>query len=144
VSRRGENGHAIRDRDDTSPAVHGITGQSSTSFAYDTANQDHKEPIMLARSWRCIALVSVLLGFAACHPTARDDRAAANQPASSASASVASFDPASDESYRRHRCGPGIEACTAAQAGQACNPDNLNIVCEPQSNGSFCCLAVAH
>jgi len=99
---------------------------------------------MIARSWRRIALVSILLVFAACRPTvARDDRAAAAEPASSVSASVASFDPASDEAYRRHRCGPGIQACTAAQAGQACDPNNLNIVCEPQSNGSFCCLAVA-
>ena len=100
---------------------------------------------MIARlSWHRIALVSVLLGIAACRPAVtRDDRAPGAESASSASASLASFDPSSDEAYRRHRCGPGIQACTAAQAGQACDPNNLNVVCTPQSNGSFCCLAVA-
>lgn len=97
---------------------------------------------------RRIALISALLGFAACHPTAaRDDRgngaAAASSAASSASPSVASLDLAGDEGYRRQRCGPGIQACSEAQSGQPCNPNNLNVVCTPQSNGSFCCLAVA-
>jgi hypothetical protein len=58
-------------------------------------------------------------------------------------ASAATSEPSSDDAYHRRSCGPGVQACTAAQAGQACDPNNLNVVCSPQSNGSFCCLAIA-
>jgi hypothetical protein len=87
-----------------------------------------------------IVLSSVLLAIAACQSGYRDDHAAAS---SSATASAAGDEVRSDDAYRHRRCGPGVQACTAAQAGQACDPNNLNVVCSPQSNGSFCCLAIA-
>ena len=40
-------------------------------------------------------------------------------------------------------CGHGVEACTASQVGQPCDPNNLNVVCSKQSNGRYCCLAYA-
>jgi len=87
-----------------------------------------------------LALSSLLLVVAACQSGYRDDGAAAS---SSATASAAGDEARPDDAYRHRRCGPGVQACTAAQAGQACNPDNLNVICTPQSNGSFCCLAIA-
>jgi len=42
----------------------------------------------------------------------------------------------------RH-CDRGVKACTASQVGQPCNPNNLNIICAAQTNGSYCCLASA-
>ena len=41
------------------------------------------------------------------------------------------------------RCGHGVQACTASQVGQPCDPNNLNVLCSAQSNGSYCCLAYA-
>ena len=42
----------------------------------------------------------------------------------------------------RH-CPRGVEACSASQVGQPCNPNNLNVICSAQANGSYCCLAYA-
>ncbi|HEY6178574.1 MAG TPA: hypothetical protein VIX73_29190 [Kofleriaceae bacterium] len=97
---------------------------------------------MTARSrLRRFALSSVLFVVAACGPSVvRDDLAATS---SSATASAGGDEPASSDAYGHRRCDRGIQACKASQAGQPCNPDNLNIVCTPQDNGSFCCLAVA-
>ena len=90
---------------------------------------------------RRLALSSVLFVVAACGQSGfRDDTAATS---SSATASVAGDEPASSDAYGHRRCDRGIQACKASQAGQPCNPNNLNVVCTPQSNGSFCCLAVA-
>lgn len=41
------------------------------------------------------------------------------------------------------RCGHGVKACDASQAGQPCDPNNLNVICSRQSNGHYCCLAYA-
>lgn len=89
---------------------------------------------------RRLALSSVLFVVAACGQSGfRNDTAAS----SSATASIAGDEPASSDAYGHRRCDPGIQACKASQAGQPCDPSNLNVVCTPQSNGSFCCLAVA-
>lgn len=91
---------------------------------------------------RHIALSSVLVIIAACRPAVpRDDSAAAGP---TATASAASVELSLGDGYRQKRCGPGVRACSAEQAGQPCDPNNLNVVCSPQSNGGFCCLAVAH
>ncbi|HZN53808.1 MAG TPA: hypothetical protein VFB67_00670 [Candidatus Polarisedimenticolaceae bacterium] len=42
-----------------------------------------------------------------------------------------------------NHCGKGIRACSASQVGQPCDPNNLNIICSAQANGSYCCLAYA-
>jgi hypothetical protein len=93
------------------------------------------------RSLGRVVLSSVLVIVAACQSGYRDDRAAA--ASSSATASAAGDEVRPDDAYRHRRCGPGVQACTAAQSGQACDPNNLNVICSPQSNGSFCCLAIA-
>jgi len=41
------------------------------------------------------------------------------------------------------RCPRGVRACSAAQVGQPCTPDNLNIICSAQSGNRYCCLAYA-
>jgi hypothetical protein len=41
------------------------------------------------------------------------------------------------------RCPRGVQACSAAQVGQPCNPNNLNIICSKQSGNRYCCLAYA-
>lgn len=43
-----------------------------------------------------------------------------------------------------NHCGHGIKTCTASQVGQPCDPNNLNVICSAQANGSYCCLAYAH
>jgi hypothetical protein len=41
------------------------------------------------------------------------------------------------------KCPRGVQACSASQVGQPCDPSNLNVLCSAQSNGSYCCLAYA-
>ena len=41
------------------------------------------------------------------------------------------------------KCPAGVQACSAAQVGQPCNPNNLNIICSAQRGNSYCCLAYA-
>jgi hypothetical protein len=41
------------------------------------------------------------------------------------------------------KCPRGVQACSAAQVGQPCNPNNLNIICSAQGGNSYCCLAYA-
>ena len=41
------------------------------------------------------------------------------------------------------KCPRGVQACSAAQVGQPCNPNNLNIICSAQAGNSYCCLAYA-
>ena len=41
------------------------------------------------------------------------------------------------------RCPRGVQACSAEQVGQPCNPNNLNIICSKQSGNRYCCLAYA-
>lgn len=40
-------------------------------------------------------------------------------------------------------CPRGIRSCSASQVGQPCDPNNLNVICSAQANGSYCCLAYA-
>jgi hypothetical protein len=42
----------------------------------------------------------------------------------------------------RH-CPRHVKACTASQVGQPCDPNNLNVICSAQADGSYCCLAYA-
>jgi hypothetical protein len=42
------------------------------------------------------------------------------------------------------KCAHGVQACSASQVGQPCDPNNLGIICSAQANGSYCCLAWAH
>ena len=42
-----------------------------------------------------------------------------------------------------NHCGHGIKTCSASQVGQPCDPNNLNVICSAQANGSYCCLAYA-
>jgi len=42
-----------------------------------------------------------------------------------------------------HHCTHGVKTCSASQVGQPCNPNNPNIICSAQANGSYCCLAYA-
>ena len=42
-----------------------------------------------------------------------------------------------------NHCGRGIRSCSASQVGQPCDPNNLNVLCSAQANGSYCCLAYA-
>jgi hypothetical protein len=42
-----------------------------------------------------------------------------------------------------NHCPRGIKSCTASQVGQPCDPNNLNVICSAQANGSYCCLAYA-
>ena len=44
---------------------------------------------------------------------------------------------------RKGGCGPHIQSCPASQAGQPCDPNNLNVLCSLQRNGAYCCLAYA-
>ena len=47
-------------------------------------------------------------------------------------------------SDKRHGgCGPGVQQCNASQVNQPCDPNNLNLLCSLQRNGSYCCLAYA-
>ena len=41
------------------------------------------------------------------------------------------------------KCPRGVRACSAAQVGQPCDPNNLNIICSAQSGNRYCCLAYA-
>lgn len=41
------------------------------------------------------------------------------------------------------KCARGVQSCSASQVGQPCNPNNLNVLCSAQANGSYCCLAYA-
>jgi hypothetical protein len=41
------------------------------------------------------------------------------------------------------KCPVGVQPCSAAQVGQPCNPNNLNIICSAQQGNSYCCLAYA-
>jgi hypothetical protein len=43
----------------------------------------------------------------------------------------------------KRRCAHGVQACSASQVGQPCDPRNLNVICSAQSNGGYCCLAYA-
>jgi hypothetical protein len=43
-----------------------------------------------------------------------------------------------------NHCTRGVKTCSASQVGQPCDPNNLNIICSAQANGSYCCLAYAH
>jgi len=43
-----------------------------------------------------------------------------------------------------NHCSRGIKTCTASQVGQPCDPNNLNVICSAQADGSYCCLAYAH
>ncbi len=58
-------------------------------------------------------------------------------------------EPAGDETaqttaaLKGGHCGPHIKACTAAQVGQPCSPDNLSVLCSAQASGAYCCLAYA-
>jgi hypothetical protein len=36
-----------------------------------------------------------------------------------------------------------VKACNANQVGQPCDPNNLNVICSAQADGSYCCLAYA-
>ena len=47
------------------------------------------------------------------------------------------------EAARHGHCPRGIKTCTASQVGQPCDPNNLNVICSAQANGSYCCLAYA-
>jgi hypothetical protein len=42
-----------------------------------------------------------------------------------------------------NHCARGVKACSAAQVGQACNPNHPNVICSAQADGSYCCLAYA-
>jgi hypothetical protein len=42
-----------------------------------------------------------------------------------------------------NHCPRGVKKCSASQVGQPCDPNNLNIICAAQANGSYCCLAYA-
>lgn len=42
-----------------------------------------------------------------------------------------------------NHCARGVKTCSASQVNQPCNPNNLNIICTAQANGSYCCLAYA-
>jgi hypothetical protein len=95
---------------------------------------------MITRRLVRFVLASALL-VTACRAPAKHDEPAA-PPSVTASAAV--FDPPADDAYGHRRCGPGVQPCSAAQSGQACNPNDLNRICTPQSNGSFCCLLIAH
>ena len=94
---------------------------------------------MISRLARFV-LASALVVTACNAPVKHDDSA---PPTATVTASAAAFDPPADDAYGHRRCGPGVQACSAAQSGQACNPNNLNVICTPQSNGNFCCLAIA-
>lgn len=95
--------------------------------------------MMLRCSLRRLTLFALVV-VAACHAPADRDRRGEPTPAVTASASI---DEAAAGDAHRRSCGRHIQACTAAQAGQPCDPNNLNVLCTPQSNGSFCCLASA-
>jgi hypothetical protein len=41
------------------------------------------------------------------------------------------------------KCPHGVQRCSAAQVGQPCNPNNLNIICSAQGGNTYCCLAYA-
>jgi hypothetical protein len=43
-----------------------------------------------------------------------------------------------------NHCSRGIKTCTASEVGQPCDPNNLNVICSAQADGSYCCLAYAH
>jgi len=43
-----------------------------------------------------------------------------------------------------NHCSHGVKTCTAGQVGQPCDPNNLNVICSAQADGSYCCLAYAH
>lgn len=95
--------------------------------------------MILRCSLRLLALS--LLVVAACRgPANRDDSSGTT---SSVTASAATSETSTDDVYRHRRCARGIQSCSAAQAGQPCDPNNLFLLCTPQSNGSFCCLANA-
>jgi hypothetical protein len=89
---------------------------------------------------RCLALLSAVLVAACQAPANRDDRAGTT---SSVTASAATPEASTEDAYRHRRCGPGVQACTAEQVGQPCNPNDLFRLCLAQSNGSFCCLPFA-
>ncbi|HJQ99524.1 MAG TPA: hypothetical protein VJ826_14510 [Candidatus Polarisedimenticolaceae bacterium] len=42
-----------------------------------------------------------------------------------------------------NHCAHGIKPCSANRVGQPCDPNNPNLVCSAQADGSFCCLAYA-
>jgi hypothetical protein len=42
-----------------------------------------------------------------------------------------------------NHCPRGIKTCAASQVGQPCDPNNLNVICSAQADGSYCCLAYA-
>ena len=42
-----------------------------------------------------------------------------------------------------NHCPRGIKGCSASQVGQPCDPNNLNVICSAQFDGSYCCLAYA-
>ena len=41
------------------------------------------------------------------------------------------------------KCPVGVQPCSAAQVGQPCDPNNLNVICSAQRGNSYCCLAYA-
>jgi len=42
-----------------------------------------------------------------------------------------------------NHCTHGVKSCSANQVGQPCDPNNPNLICSAQANGSYCCLAYA-
>lgn len=42
-----------------------------------------------------------------------------------------------------NHCARGIKSCSASRIGQPCDPNNLNVICSAQADGSYCCLAYA-
>lgn len=86
--------------------------------------------MLLSCNLRCLALGFAVFVVAACGVSA--DRAAPTS--SSVTASAESLDSSS--------CGEGIQACSPAQSGQPCDPDDLSFLCVPQTDGAFCCLPV--
>jgi hypothetical protein len=115
----------------------------STALAYSPLRF---EDLIMRRF--CLALSSPLFALVAClSPASPEDSADPAPSASEFTATSSATDSTAttervDSEYRHNRCGPGIAACPAAEAGQPCNPDNLSFLCSPQSNGSFCCLPV--
>jgi hypothetical protein len=42
-----------------------------------------------------------------------------------------------------NHCAHGIKSCSASRVGQPCDPNDLNVICSAQADGSYCCLAYA-
>jgi hypothetical protein len=42
-----------------------------------------------------------------------------------------------------NHCARGIKSCSAHHVGEPCDPNDANVICSAQADGSFCCLASA-